>query len=329
MKHVKVAVIGCGAWATAIAHLLSKHHETKLWCHRQEIADEINNTQSRSLLPEVTINQDLYATTTFQEAINQAEAIIFCVASPFVRETIEKWAPFFNPEIPVLSLTKGIVSDTSIWLKQILADQLPNIQYSVLSGPNLALEIAQGKPAASVVASENPEHAQLFQSILSSDSFRVYTSTDIKGVTLGGIVKNVIAIAAGCCDALELGVNAKSSLIARGLQEMIRFGTALGAQEDTFYGLSGVGDLVATCSSTQSRNFKVGYGLAKGMTLNDITSDMTAIPEGVNTTKKLIKLNQEHNISMPITQTVYNVLFNQLSPEEGISQLMNRELKAE
>ncbi|RAP28314.1 NAD(P)H-dependent glycerol-3-phosphate dehydrogenase [Candidatus Marinamargulisbacteria bacterium SCGC AG-343-D04] len=328
-KKNNISILGCGAWATSIAHVLSAVHRCKIWCHRPEIVDEINVQHTRKILPGVTLNEQLQATLDMQACLEEADAIVFCVASPYVLETLEKWKPFFNADIPVLSLTKGIVSDSDIWLRSMFKENLPSVSYSVLSGPNLALEIAEGKPAASVVASDSMIHANFFQTLLSSNQLRVYTSSDIKGVTLGGILKNIFAIAAGCADAMEYGANTKASLITRALQEMIRLGNALGASPDTMMGLSGLGDLIATCNSTQSRNYKVGFGLGKGMALSEIVQDMGAVAEGINTTKKIVKYANKLNVDMPITQVVYAILCGDISPETAIQQLMSRKLTME
>ena len=206
---------------------------------------------------------------------------------------------------------------------------LPDIQLATLSGPNLAIEIAEGKPAASVVASVDDSLCLFFQELLSSDKFRVYTSIDHKGVQLGGILKNVMALASGCCDALELGMNAKSTLLARGLQEMIRLAKVYNAHEKTLMGLSGLGDLIATCNSSKSRNYQVGYQLGKGVKIDTILNELNAVAEGVNTCKQIYRIAKEHQVSMPITTMLFNIIEKGLAPELAIEQLMTRELKPE
>ncbi len=326
----RVTVIGCGAWATAMGHIMASNgHHVIVWCHRQEIADQINKKKQRELLKDITLHPKLKATTNMKEALLQSEAIVFCVASIYVEETLKKLKEVMEQAVPIMCLTKGIVSDNELFLSDIFKRELPGCKYAILSGPNLAYEVAQGKPAASVVASVHKDVAEWFQDVVSNKTFRAYTATDVKGVSLGGLLKNSIAIAAGCIDALELGANTKASLITRGLREIVRLGTHLGAQSETFYGLSGIGDLVATCESSKSRNYSVGYALGKGKVLDEILEEMHVVAEGVNTCKWVMGYCKNHGITMPITSIIYQVLYEQLDPREGIDHLMTRQLKDE
>lgn len=322
----KIAVIGCGAWATAIANHVSEAHDCRIWCYSQQAVDDINIHRQRKRLPGVSLHTNLTAYADLKECINGVDAIIFCVASTYVIDTLKRWTDCFDASVPVLSLTKGIVSDKTIWLRDIFNDYLPGIRYAVLSGPNLAIEIAEGKPTASVVAAEHQADADFFQQCLSSSRFRVYTSTDLKGVVLGGVLKNIFAIAAGCVDALDCGNNTKASLITRALQEMIRFGSAFSANTETFFGLSGLGDLIATCQSDKSRNYQVGYSLGKGKSLDVVVKDLGIVAEGVNTTRKIMEFAKKMSIDMPITAVVHAVLNNNIRPEDAIEALMNRKL---
>jgi len=247
-----------------------------------------------------------------------------------VQSTIERLQPLNLSEKTILvTATKGLDSVTTQTPSQLWKKAFPYCPLVVLSGPNLSKEIAMGLPAATVVASKNRSAAELVQSIFSSDSFRVYLNHDPLGTELGGTLKNVMAIAAGVCDGLVLGTNAKSALLTRALPEMIRVGMALGAQPETFFGLSGLGDLLATCSSPLSRNYQVGYKLGQGNTLEQILAESEGYPEGVNTTEVLMKIAQIKNISVPITYQVHRLLKAEITPKEAVKNLMERDLKEE
>tara|TARA_B100000427_G_scaffold10135_2_gene8624 strand:- start:1567 stop:2568 length:1002 start_codon:yes stop_codon:yes gene_type:complete len=324
-----IGIIGCGAWATTIAnHIAKKGIKTKIWCHRQEIVDEINS-QVRSLLPDVAISKDLQASLDFNEVVGSAQALVLCVPARYLESVIEHWRPMFKPNQPVLSLIKGIFSEKYILVESYLNSIFKNISYSLLSGPNLALEIAQEKPAAAVVASTDIPNQLFFQNLLSNEFFRIYRSDDVVGVALGGILKNIMAIAAGCIDALSLGINTKSALITRGLIEIIELGKTLNAHEKSFYGLAGVGDLIATCSSPLSRNYQCGYAIGSGKTLAEFQESLSSVAEGVQSTRFIYAYSREKRIIMPITTMVYNIVHNKVSITEAINQLMTRDLKSE
>eukprot|EP01047_Picozoa_sp_COSAG01_P064932 COSAG01_NODE_8676_length_2701_cov_1.212529_4_plen_240_part_01 len=240
MQKIKISVIGCGPWALTIAKVLAENgHAIQIWCHEQTIAEQINNEHTHDLLPNLKLPEHIQATHDLNKCLASCEAIIFGIASSFI-DLIDHFPKTFNK--PVLILTKGLLEKkNTIFVFEYLAQQLKNSCISILSGPNLALEIAEQKPAAAVVASSNEKNARFFQEALSNTYFRTYTSSDIKGVALGGILKNIMAIAGGCSDGLNLGMNSKSALLARSLQEIIRFGVHFGGQEHSFYGLSGLG----------------------------------------------------------------------------------------
>ncbi len=330
IQSKKVTVFGCGAWALTIANILAQNgHSVSLYAYKQSVVDEINTTHKREKLPGISLVTSIRATSSLEDAVNDSQAIIVCMPSNYIQETLALWKPHFNQSIPVLCLTKGIVSESELFLSNVFEEALKNIDFALLSGPNLALEIAQGKPAASVVATPNQQTAVFFQALLSNKNFRVYTSTDIVGVACGGILKNIMAIASGCIDALDFGLNTKSLLITRSLVEIMAFGKALGAKQQTFYGLSGLGDLIATCNSPLSRNYQFGYEIGKEETLPEIKKKMSYIAEGVFTTKCIHLFAKKNNISMPITQTVYSVLYENKNIKESIYQLMTRQLKEE
>lgn len=327
---VKIGVIGCGAWGTTLAKVLAENnHEVMIWCHRQALADSINtfNKQPKAL-PTITLPTSIKASTNINQVAHFGDAFVNGLASSFLFH-YETFSTVLAGK-PVLSLTKGLMKEgESLFVSDYLNRILPNSELALLSGPNLALEIANKKPAAAVISSKNEEVATYYQALISNQYFRAYTLTDLTGVEIGGVLKNIMAIGAGCVDGLELGENAKAALITRGLQEMIRFGQSYGASKETFYGLSGIGDLIATCHSSQSRNWRVGQALAKNESLENILKELNAVAEGVNTTRIVAKIAKEKNIEMPITLTLNDVLFNQLDPREGLSLLMNRNLKSE
>ncbi len=262
--------------------------------------------------------------------INHKLVILSAVSMPGVRPTIKKFESLAIPEnIILVTATKGLDPKTNLTPSQIWQKAFPHNPIVVLSGPNLSQEIRQQLPAATTVASHNLKAAQTVQEIFSSDLFRVYINHDPLGTELGGTLKNIMAIAAGVCDGMKLGTNAKAALITRALPEMIRVGTHLGATKETFFGLSGLGDLIATCNSPLSRNYQIGYGLAQGKTLAEILAKLEGTAEGINTTKVLIQIANQEKIEIPITRQIYQLLQGQITPETAVKALMARELKIE
>ena len=328
---MNIAVIGAGAWGTTIADLLAKKaFSVKLWCLEQETADHINKgNENNAYLPKIKLAKDLSATMFFEEAVEDIDAMVLSVPTQFLRQILDKNKNMIPGNIIVLNASKGIEGSTLMRPSQIIEEVLERPDIAALSGPNLSKEIASGLPAATVVASNNPDIAERFQEVLRSHNLRVYTSTDIIGVELGGALKNVIAIAAGACDGLNLGNNAKSALIVRGIAEITRLGIAAGAKAETFAGLSGIGDLITTCESDLSRNHFIGEQLAKGKRLNEILSSMKAVAEGVETTRSAYALSQKLGVEMPITNEVNEVLFNAKDIKEAVLSLMTRTPKNE
>ncbi len=301
----KIVVIGAGAWGSTLGNLLLKNdHDVKYW-HRHS---------SESL--ETLLTEDV-------------KIIISAVSMSGVNSVVNEVKKFILPETILVTATKGLDSITTNTPSQIWQNALQNHNIVILSGPNLAKEIQQGLPAATVVASDNMESAETIQKLFSSSNFRVYTNNDPLGVELGGTLKNVMAIAAGTCDGLELGTNAKAALLTRGLTEIIRVGNHWGAKTETFYGLSGLGDLLATCNSNLSRNYQVGYQLAKGEKLTDILNNLQGTAEGVNTTKVLMKRAINQNIYVPITDLVAQLLNGEITPQYAVFALMLRESRPE
>lgn len=300
-----ITIIGGGAWGNTLGYLLERSQYTY-------------NTWSRSSL------QSLESVTI------EADIIICAVSMKGVRDIITKLQKIkLKENLVIVTATKGLDLETTHTPSQIWQEAFPHNSIVVLSGPNLSKEIKIGLPAATVVASNDISAAEFVQTIFASDIFRVYVNNDPIGTELGGTLKNVMAIASGVCDGLKLGTNAKAALLTRALPEMIRVGTKLGASKDTFFGLSGLGDLLATCDSPLSRNYQVGLGLALGKSLEEILSNLEGTAEGINTTNVLIKLAHKQQISVPISYQVYLLLKGKISAEEAVKNLMARELKEE
>jgi glycerol-3-phosphate dehydrogenase (NAD(P)+) len=300
----RITIIGAGAWGGALGNLTAINgYVPMIW--------------SRSCGVELV------------DVVRDRTAIISAVSMAGVRPVIDRLQGTIEPEQIIVTATKGLDASTNLTPAQLWQAAFPDNPIVVLSGPNLSLEIQQGLPAATVVASNITDAATHIQTIFSSPKFRVYTNDDPMGVEIAGTVKNVMAIAAGACDGLNLGNNAKSALLTRGLAEIIRFGQFCGAKTETFYGLSGLGDLLATCNSPLSRNYQVGYGLARGKTLTDILADLQGTAEGINTTKVLIQIATEHDIYMPITVLVARLLQGKITAQEAIMALMQRDRKSE
>lgn len=301
----QVTVLGAGAWGTSLATLAKENgHQVRLWSRRMDCS--------------------------LAEAIAGADLIISAMSMKGVPDVAQQLhALQLPPHVILVSATKGLDAATMRTPSQLWQAALPQHSIVVLSGPNLSKEIDLGLPAATVVASQNGAAAAYVQSVFSSDRFRVYTNADPIGTELGGTLKNVIAIAVGVCDGLQLGTNAKSALITRALTEVIRVGTHLGAQPETFFGLAGLGDMLATCSSPLSRNYRVGYGLAEGKALEQILDELHSTAEGINTTNVLIHLADREHIPVPISRQVYRLLNGQITPLQAVEALMERDLKPE
>lgn len=323
----KISVIGAGAWGTTLAILLAeKGHAVTLWMYEKDLAEAMQETrENKTFLPGFPIPGDIEITTKAEEA-NKAELYFFAVPTQFLRATVKK----FNPgNSPIICATKGIEVNSLKLPLQIISEELKIKSPAILSGPNLSNEIARGMPAAAVIASGDAAGAKNLQEIISLERFRVYTSSDPLGVQLGGALKNVIAIAAGIADGLELGNNAKAALLIRGIAEISRLGAAMGANPQTFAGLSGMGDLITTCESKLSRNHTVGEQLAQGKKLAEILSGMKNVAEGVTTVKAAIALGEKHKVELPVAKEVYRVLYEGKKPLESIAALMTRPATSE
>lgn len=323
-----IAVLGAGSWGTALALLASsKGVPVYLWARRAEHALAMQlERQNREYLPGVAFPDSLYPTADPEEALHKAQFAVVAVPSKALRETLAQ----LPRASAYVSVTKGLqfTDQHLLRMSQVIEAVTGVSQVAVLSGPNLAEEIARFLPAAAVVAAQDPALAQQVQRVFSGKSFRVYTSTDRVGVELGGALKNVIALAAGMVDGLRLGDNAKAALITRGLREITRFGVAQGAQETTFMGLSGLGDLIATASSPHSRNRTAGEQIVKGLTLAQLEAQKTVV-EGIYTVKALHAWDRATGVDLPITEAVYRVIYQGANPLQELSRLMTREAKPE
>ena len=312
MKRSKIAVLGGGSWGTTTASVISRQCDATLWARDKQIVDEINQNHTNSrYLADATLHTKLTATTELQVAVENADAVLIAVPSSHFREVLVSALPDMPRDIPVISLSKGLEKGSRMRMTEIIRDVSPHCIPGVLTGPNLAREIVAGQAAASVLALEEHDAALALQAVLNVGLFRVYTNQDVIGCELGGVLKNIIAIAVGMGDGLGAGDNTRAALITRGLAEMSRLGEALGGKTETFAGLAGMGDMIATCTSPQSRNRHVGMELAKGRSIEDIIDSMHMVAEGVKSAPTVIELAREKGISLPISEDVYRVIIGE------------------
>ena len=326
----KVAVIGAGSWGTAVAAIAARNAPTWLWARRPELARQIDaEHRNGTYLPDVELPGDLRGTSDLEEAVSGAEVVVMGVPSHGFRDVLAEAAPFVAAGVPVVSLTKGVEQGSLKRMTEVVAELLPSCPAGVLTGPNLAKEILAGFPAASVVALGDGGTCADLQRLFSTDVFRVYTNPDVIGCEVAGALKNVMAIASGMADGMGFGDNTRAALITRGLAELTRLGIALGGQPLTFSGLAGMGDLVATCISRQSRNRYVGEELGKGRSIDDITTEMNMVAEGVKTSRAVVDLAAAHGVEMPIAEQVVAVLYDGKKASDVIASLMQRRSKPE
>jgi glycerol-3-phosphate dehydrogenase (NAD(P)+) len=328
---MKITVIGDGGWGTAIGLLLNTNgHAITLWGPFEDYLKEIRSTgENTRYLKGVKLPDTLRWTANPSEAMAGAELVVLAMPSKFFADVCRTFSGLIPPTIPVVSLTKGLCEATHCRMSELAQDILKVPHVVVLSGPSHAEEVARNIPTAVVAACEDEARAQQIQQIFTSPFFRVYTSTDPVGVELGGAVKNVIAIAVGASDGLGFGDNTRAALITRGLAEITRFGIAFGAKPETLSGLSGVGDLIVTCTSRHSRNHTVGERLGKGEAIQEIMASMTMVAEGVWNAKVVYALAKKNNVSMPITEAVYGLCYENLSVKEAVIRLISRDAKPE
>lgn len=329
----KIAVLGAGSWGTALSIVLADNdYDVRLWSHREDQVNEINETNRNARYLDVDLPASIKAYAEIKEAVQGVEAVLIVVPSSAMREVMKKLRPYIAKDTLLIHASKGVEPDTLKRISEVILEEVPSYEKErivVLSGPSHAEEVALRLPTTVTVAAENIVYAQQAQNIFMNDDFRVYTSTDVIGVELGGALKNIIALGAGILDGLQFGDNAKAALITRGLAEITRLATAMGANPLTFLGLCGVGDLIVTSTSTHSRNWRAGNLLGQGKKLDDILKEMNMVVEGVRTTKAAYQLSKRYDVEMPITEGLYAVLFKEKDPEAVVQQLMNREKRKE
>lgn len=324
-NNAGVVVVGAGSWGTTIAALLASKGRTTLWARSPELAELLATTKENPrYLPGVPLPGTLRATSSLADAVAGATVVLVAVPSHGFRTVLETMAPGLPAGAAVVSLAKGIEAGTNQRMSEVVAEVLPGRPVGVLTGPNLSHEVAAGHPAATVVACADAAVARHLQELLHCATFRVYTGSDVVGCEVAGASKNVIAIAAGACDGLGFGENTRAVLITRGLAEQARLGLALGGRAMTFGGLAGVGDLVATCTSDQSRNRSVGFALGSGRSLGDVLSGMRMVAEGVRTAGPLVALARERGVEMPIAEQVAALVAGETSPGDAVAALMER-----
>lgn len=327
---LKVGLLGGGSWGTTVASLTAKNCPTIIWARNQETVNEINELHTnQKYLPQAKLTRSLRASSSIKETVEEADVIVMGVPAQSFRKVLEEAKPFIRPWVPIINLAKGLEISTKMRMTEIIEEVMPGHPAGVLTGPNLAKEIHFGKAAAAVIAMVDETIAKKLQNVFSSGLFRVYTNNDVIGCELGGALKNIIAIATGMGDGANAGDNTRSALITRGLAELTRLGVAMGGKRRTFFGLAGMGDLVATCSSTKSRNHHVGFQLGKGKSLDQIIDEMNEVAEGVKTAKVVMELAKFYKVDMPISKEIYKVLYEGNSVNDAFRGLLNYEVGSE
>ena len=327
MKNI--SIIGSGSWGAALAiHAANLGNKVKLWSFSESEKDLINDEHKCKFLPKATMPENILCTTDIKEAVAGSDMILHVTPSKFTRDTLKKYKMYVKDQ-PIILCSKGFEASTLYTLNEVVHEELPNAKIGVLTGPSHAEEVSLGVPTAIIIASQSIEVQYLVQDTLMNDKLRIYTSSDVKGAELGGALKNIIAFCAGIIAELNMGDNTFAALITRGLTEMSRLGVAMGGNHNTFYGLSGLGDLIVTCLSEHSRNRKAGRCIGRGLTIEETREEVGMTIESIDNIEVAHKLAQKYNIEMPIVNTVYDVLYNGLKPQEAVKMLMTREKKCE
>lgn len=325
----KICIIGSGSWGVALAiHAAKTGNEVKIWSFSQEEADLINHERKCKFLPEAVIPEGIICTTDIEEAVTGSDMILHVTPSKFTRETLKKYKMYVTNQ-PIIICSKGFEASTLYTLNDVVAEELPSAKIGVLTGPSHAEEVSQGIPTAITIASQNIDVQYLVQDTLMNENMRIYTSSDVKGAELGGALKNIIAFCAGIVAELNMGDNTFAALITRGLTEISRLGVAMGGNHNTFYGLSGLGDLIVTCLSEHSRNRRAGRCIGRGLTIEETKKEVGMTIESIDNIEVAYQLSKKYNIEMPIVHTVYDVLYNGLEPVDAVKSLMTREKKCE
>lgn len=321
--NLKVGLLGGGSWGTTVAALVARNAPVTLWARNPETVTEINEHHTnRRYLPDSDLPPALQATSDIEEAISGADVVVMGIPSQSFRGVLADVAAHIRPWVPVVSLTKGLEVESRLRMTQIISEELPGHPVGVLTGPNLAREIMDGQAAASVIAMDDEIIIKELQRLFQSGLFRCYTNDDVIGCELGGVLKNIIAIAVGMGDGQGAGDNTRAALITRGLAEMTRLGIALGGRPETFAGLAGMGDMIATCVSPQSRNRHVGVELAKGLDIHEVIDQMVMVAEGVKTAPAVMALAEQHDISMPISEEVFRMVKGESTPKNALRVLL-------
>ena len=327
MKNI--CIIGSGSWGCALEiHAAKMGHNVKIWSFAQEEANLINKERKCMFLPMATMPENIYCTTDIKEAVEGSNLILHVTPSKFFRSTLNQYKQYITNQ-PVVICSKGFELESLSTLSDVAKQELKNVKIGAFSGPSHAEEVSLGIPTAIVAASKDYDVQYLVQDTFMNETMRVYTSNDIQGVELGGALKNIIAFCAGIVAELNLGDNTFAALISRGLTELSRLGVAMGGEHNTFYGLSGLGDLIVTCMSEHSRNRKAGRCIGRGLSLEETRKEVGMTIESVDNIEAAYKLAQKYNIEMPIVNAVYDILYNGLEPREAVTKLMTREKKAE
>ena len=322
---VRVVVVGAGSWGTTVASLAARNAQTTLWARRPELAKEIDAQHvNRTYLPDFRLTESLRATSNMEEAVAECDVLIMAVPARHFRATLEDAAEYLRPWVPVLSLAKGLEPDTSLRMTEIIGELLPGHPYGVLTGPNIAKEVLAGDAAAAVLSMSEARVAEVLQRVISSDMFRTYWNPDVIGCEIASATKNVIALASGMADGLGTGDNTRSAVITRGLAELTRLGVAMGGSPETFAGLAGMADLIASCISRQSRNRLVGELLGQGRQLDEILGELGQTAEGVSSAASVMYLAKEYDVDMPICAEVDAVVNHGRSPHEAYRGLLRR-----
>ncbi len=327
MKNI--AIIGSGSWGVALAtHLARCGNNIKIWSFAEEERDLINNERKCKFLPKVELPENIKCSTDFEEVIKDAEFILHVTPSKFTRDTFRQYKQYVGQK-PVIICSKGFEKESLKTLDEVLKEELPDIRLGVLSGPSHAEEVSIAIPTVLVIASHDKEILSLIQDTFMCPEMRIYTSDDVKGVELGGALKNIIAFCAGVASGIGLGDNTFAALITRGLNELTRLGVELGGEKETFYGLSGLGDLIVTCLSEHSRNRRAGKLIGQGKTIEEAKKEVGMVIESIDNIEVAYELGKKHNVYMPIVETVYQVIYDKLDPKVAVNNLMTREKKSE
>lgn len=329
LKMSKIAIIGSGSWGVALAtHLARCGNEIKIWSFDEEEKRLINEERKCKFLPDLVVPENIMCSNNFEEVIDGSEFILHVTPSKFTRETFKKYKQYVGNK-PVIICSKGFEKESLKTLDEVILEELPTARVGVLSGPSHAEEVSIAIPTVLVVASKNEEVSKMIQDTFMCEEMRVYTSKDVKGVELGGALKNIIAFCAGVAAGIGLGDNTFAALITRGLGELTRLGVKLGGEKDTFYGLSGLGDLIVTCLSEHSRNRRAGKLIGQGKSLEEARKEVGMVIESIDNIEVAYELCKIHKIDMPIVETVYKVIYENLEPRQAVKKLMTRDKKME